>query len=400
MPAPYYLVNRRDFDFLLSAEGQQLLAETAAAGLTPDSHLQLAMRLREQVGAARAAAVLETVTLRQRAAAKFSHAGQMYFERAALEQASAEVVATYRAARYGRLGVRWVADLGCGLGGDALELAAHSHVVGVDLVALRLAMARENLRAYGLDGRFHPLQADLLTLPPLPVEAVFADPARRDERGHRLFSVHDYRPPLGYLDRWRERVANVGVKISPAVDYAELPAAAEVEFISVQGELREGVLWYGDLRTAAARRATLLPGGHTLTAESGAVAVAVTPVQNYLIEPDAAVIRAHLVQQLAAQLGATKIDETIAFLTAPTPPVTPLARTYAVEAAFPFQLKRLRAYLRERQIGHLIIKKRGSPLEVEALRRQLRLQGPGERVLVLTQVGGVATAVIARSYAS
>jgi len=393
-------VNRRDFDFLLSAEGQQLLAETAAAGLTPDSHLQLAMRLREQVGAARAAAILETVTLRQRAAAKFSRAGQMYFERAALEQASAELVATYRAERYGRLGVRWVADLGCGLGGDALGLAAHSHVIGVERLALRLAMARENLRAYGLDGRFHPLQADLLTLPPLPVEAVFADPARRDERGRRLFSVHDYQPPLSYLDGWRRQVANLGVKISPAVDYAELPAAAEVEFISVQGELREGVLWYGDLRTAAARRATLLPGGDSLTDEVDGAAVAVTPIQDYLIEPDAAVIRAHLVQQLAAQLGATKIDETIAFLTAPTPPATPLARTYEVEAAFPFQLKRLRAYLRERQIGRVTIKKRGSPLEIEALRRQLRLQGSGERVLVLTQVGGVATAVIARPYTS
>jgi SAM-dependent methyltransferase len=392
-------VNRSDFEFLLSAAGQQLLAETAAAGLVPDSHLPLAMKLREQVGAARAAAILETVTLRQRAAVKFSRAGQMYFERAALEQASAELVAAYRAERYGRLGVRWVADLGCGLGGDALGLAAHSHVIGVERLALRLAMARENLRAYGLDGRFHPLQADLLTLPPLPVEAVFADPARRDETGRRLASVHDYQPPLSYLDRWRQRVTNLGVKISPAVDYAELPAAAEVEFISVQGELREGVLWFGGLRTAAARRATLLPGGHSLTDEAGEVAVAVTPIQDYLIEPDAAVIRAHLVQQLAAQLGATKIDETIAFLTAPTPPATPLARTYEVEAAFPFQLKRLRAYLRERQIGRVTIKKRGSPLEVEALRRQLRLQGEAERLLVLTQVGGVATAVIARPYA-
>jgi SAM-dependent methyltransferase len=389
-------MNLNDFYFLLTADGQTLLAETAAAGLNADTHLQLAMRLRDQIGAERAAAVLETVALRQRAAAKFSRADQMYFERAALAQASAEVVARHRAGRYAQLGAARVADLGCGIGGDALALASHSEVTGVDWEPLRLAMAQENLRVYGVNGRFHPLQADLSALSPLPVDAVFADPARRDEYGRRLFSVHDYLPPLTYLDQWREQIPHLGVKISPGVNYAELPAEAEVEFISVQGEVREGVLWYGGLRTAVARRATLLPGGDTLTSEEGGVETAVTPVQNYLFEPDGAVIRAHLVQRLAAQIGATKIDADIAYLTAPEPKTTPFARGYIVEDALPFQLKRLRAHLRARGIGRLTIKKRGSPLEIEALRRQLRLQGDEERILFLTQVNGVATAVIGR----
>jgi SAM-dependent methyltransferase len=389
-------MNLSDLHFLLTAEGQTILAETAVVGLTPDNHLQLAMSLRERLGAARAAAVLETVALRQRAAVKFSRANQMYFERAALEQASAEIVAHYRAARYVQMGARRLADLGCGIGGDALAFALHTEfVVGIDIDLLRLAMARENLRAYGLDGRFHPLQADLVTLPPMPLDAIFADPARRDERGRRAFSVHDYQPPLTYLDKWRRVTPHVGVKISPGVDYAELPAEAEVEFISVNGELREGALWYGALRSSAGRRATLLPGGHTLTDEMGGEA-AVTPVKDYLCEPDAAVIRAHLVQPLAAQLGASKIDDNIAYLTSERPTTSPFVRCYQVEEVLPFQLKRLRAHLRARKIGRLIIKKRGSPLEVETLRRQLRLQGDEERFLFLTQVGGVATAVIAR----
>jgi SAM-dependent methyltransferase len=385
-----------DFYFLLTAEGQTLLAETTAVGLNADNHLPLAMRLRDQIGAERAAAVLETVALRQRAAAKFSRAEQMYFERAALEQASAEVVARHRAERYAQMGAARVADLGCGIGGDALALASHSEVTGVEWEPLRLAMAQENARAYGVDGRFHPLQADLLTLSPLPVDAIFADPARRDEYGRRLFSVHDYIPPLSYLDQWRAQIPHLGVKISPGVDYAELPAEAEVEFISVRGEVREGALWYGGLRTGAARRATLLPGGDTLTSNDGDEETAVTPVQNYLYEPDGAVIRAHLVQPLAAQIGATKIDADIAYLTAVTAVPTPFARCYAVEDVLPFQLKRLRAHLRARNIGRLTIKKRGSPLEIEALRRQLRLHGDEERILFLTQVGGVATAVIGR----
>ncbi|MCA9957743.1 MAG: hypothetical protein KC443_01830, partial [Anaerolineales bacterium] len=79
--------------------------------------------------------------------------------------------------------------------------------------------------------------------------------------------------------------------------------------------------------------------------------------------------------------------------TADTCQETPFARCFAVEDVLPFQLKRLRHYLRERGIGQVTIKKRGSALEPEQLRRQLRLQGEGECILFLTFVRG-ETAVI------
>ncbi|NUM47252.1 MAG: hypothetical protein HUU38_21335 [Anaerolineales bacterium] len=54
----------------------------------------------------------------------------------------------------------------------------------------------------------------------------------------------------------------------------------------------------------------------------------------------------------------------------------------------PFNLKKLRAYLRERNIGRVTVKKRGSPLEPESLIRDLKLKGDGEKVLVLTKLQG------------
>ena len=45
----------------------------------------------------------------------------------------------------------------------------------------------------------------------------------------------------------------------------------------------------------------------------------------------------------------------------------------------PFQLKALRAYLRDRDVGALTIKKRGTAVEPEQLRRQLRLTGSRRR---------------------
>lgn len=388
-----------DLAFLLSADGQRWLEDVGQTAVTPQTHLQLATWLRQKLPKTQAQAVLETVVLRQHAAAKFSRAGQMYFVRAALEQASAEAVSLHRARRFARLGCQQIADLGCGIGGDALALAAHAEVTGVEWEPVRLAMAQENVRAYGFGQQFHPLQADLHSLTPLRhMQALFFDPARRDEQGRRFFSLAQYQPPFGLIDAWRAMVPETAVKISPGVDYAELPADAEVEFISLNGEMKEAVLWYGRLQSGVSRRATLLPGNHSLTTDDlPPEPVPISPPQAFLYEPDSAVIRAHLVQALAVRLPAQQIDESIAYLTADTAVPTPFARCFAIEAYFPFQLKQLRHYLRERRVGSVTVKKRGSPIEPEKLQRQLRLSGHKDthRYLFLTHILGEPAVIVA-----
>ena len=381
--------------FLLGPVGTELLDELAPTPITPDNQLQIASRLRQLFQPEQAQAAMEIVLLRQLAAGKFANASQMFFTRAALEQSSSEVISTYRARRFAAAGFDRVADLGCGIGGDALGLAAHGDVIGVDLDLVRLAMARENLGIYGFEHRFLPVQADLLTMRPLPVQAAFFDPARRDQQGRRFFSMRQYQPPMTIIQRWREKIPSTAVKISPGVNYEELPDDAELEFISVNGDVKEGVLWFGQLHSGVSRRATLLPGGDCLTTDE--MAPELVPIgspKNYLYEPDKAVIRAHLVEALAQQLGADKIDEEIAYLTSDSVQDSPFARCFAVEAVFPFQLKQLRHYLRLHNIGRVTIKKRGSPLEPEALRRQLRLRGSQHRIIFLTHVLGEPTVLI------
>jgi len=385
-----------DFHFLMTDTGQQWLQQTAQTTITPANHLQIASHLRKQLSPSKAQAVLETAVLRQRAVTKFSRAAQMYFTRPALEQASSESVSRYRAKRFHEAGIHTIADLGCSIGGDALAMAEKAEVTGVEWDPVRLTMAQENVCVYGNGQQFHPLQADLLSLSPLPVAGLFFDPARRDERGRRFFSVYDYQPPLSFIDGWREGVRETAVKISPGVDYDELPPDAEVEFISVNGDVKEAVLWYGKLQTGVRRRATLLPTGHTLTTADESENIAMTPPQQYLFEPDGAVIRAHLVETLATHINATKIDDDIAYLTAADATDTPFARCFAVEDTFPFQLKRLRHYLHDRNIGEVTIKKRGSPLEPDKLRQQMRLRksDTGKCVVFLTFVKGETAVII------
>jgi SAM-dependent methyltransferase len=331
---------------------------------------------------------LETAILRREAAAKFPQAAKMYFTREALEQASSWPVAEYRASRYRDFD--HVLDLGCSIGGDTLPLSQVTHTTGLDIDSLRLAMAQANARALGLDADF--LQADLNDYPLPSASAAFFDPARRQDH-RRAFSVEDYTPPLSVIERWLPDIPALGVKISPGVDLDEIGGYdCEVEFISVNRELKEAVLWFGPLKTAH-RRATLLPGPYTLIADD-IPPLPLNPPKAYLYEPDPAVLRAGLVTVVGAQLEAAQLDRQIAYLTGDTLVDTPFARAWAVEDWMPFQLKRLRAYLRERNVGHLTVKKRGSPLVPEELICDLRLEGEEEKTLFLTQMEGKPITII------
>lgn len=104
--------------------------------------------------------------------------------------------------------------------------------------------------------------------------------------------------------------------------------------------------------------------------------------------------RAKLVSKLGERLGAAQLDVDIAYLTADAIVKTPFARCWEVEDWFSFGLKRLRAYLRERGVGQVVVKKRGSPLQPEGLIRDLRLRGEEQRVVFLTHLQGKPIVVI------
>jgi hypothetical protein len=326
----------------------------------------------------------------------------MYFTREALEQASGERVARHRARRYLAAGAA-VHDVCCSIGGDALGLAeAGLAVSGIDRDPLRVALAEINAAAYGLAERTTFRVEDALSYEPPQGALLFFDPARRSGPSgnrRRIWRPDDYEPPLSLIDGWLDRAAGFGVKVAPGIDYDALPYDCEVEIVSLAGDVKEACLWFGALRQQR-RTATLLDPhtgySHTLCAVD-APPVPVGQPLRYLYEPDGAVIRAHLVEQLAQQLDAAKIDDEIAFLTGETLVVTPFARAFEVAETLPFNLKRLRARLRELGVGQVVVKKRGSPIDPQVLEQQLRLDktiAPHALTLVLTQVQGQPSVIL------
>ncbi|MGH3648403.1 MAG: THUMP-like domain-containing protein, partial [Micromonosporaceae bacterium] len=280
------------------------------------------------------------------------------------------------------------ADLCCGVGADAIAFArAGLSVYAVDADPGTAEVARANAEALGLTDRITVVHGDATTVELDGFDAVFCDPARRSG-GRRVFDPAAYSPSWEFLAALPRRVPRTVLKLGPGIDHALIPYGVEAEWVSVGGDVVEAALWHGGY-AAAPRRATVLTRGGAAAelTGSGARVGEVGPVRQVLYDPDGAVVRAHLVAELADQLDATLLDPQIAYLTADQARPTPYARAYRVREVLPFSLKRLRTALRERGVGRVTIKKRGSALVPEQLRRDLRLAGDHEATVVLTRIG-------------
>ena len=370
---------------LLSDAGRAAVDEVGRLDLSPPARVTTAARAGAAYGPVLGPLALDQALLRRRALAKHPHGDALWWTGEALEQSSAHEVAAHRAGRFSGP----VLDLCCGVGGDLLPLAtAHGSGVGVDLDEARLLLAAANAEALQVEVALACADVRDLRLP--PSARVFVDPARR-AGGRRVFDPRGYVPPLDEVLAWR--VAELGVKVAPGIPYDDLGTALEVEVVSLRGDVKEAVLWGGAARTGAARTATLLPAGDVLRS-SGAPVPRVAPPGAWLLEPDGAVVRAHLVAEAAELVGGWLLDATIAYVSADAPVPTPFGRWYAVQEVMPFSLKRLRARLRELDAGPLVVKKRGTAVEPEQLRRQLRLTGSREVTVVLTRSAGAQVVLV------
>ncbi|MGI3203199.1 THUMP-like domain-containing protein [Streptomyces sp. GLT-R25] len=381
------------FASLLTDQGRALLDEVRDT--EPAQELAVATRLRREYPVGLVSAALGQARLRQRAVAKFgaADAARMYFTPNGVEQSTRASVAAYRARRFQELGVRSLADLCCGIGGDAIALArAGIRVLAVDRDPLTAAVARANADALGLGELIEVREADVTEVSTAAYDAVFVDPARRGGRG-RVFDPEAYSPPLSWAVRTALEAPLAALKIAPGIPHETVPAEAGAEWISDCGDVKEAVLWFGT-GEAASVRATLLPGPRTLVGR-GLPDPQVRPLGRYLYEPDGAVIRAHLVAEVAEELdGGGLIDETIAYITADSLKASPYATAYEITDQLPFGVKKLKGLLRERGVGVLTVKKRGSAVEPEELRRKVKPQGPNSATVFLTRVKGSPTMLL------
>ncbi|WP_231486724.1 class I SAM-dependent methyltransferase [Candidatus Blastococcus massiliensis] len=393
----------RQLRALTTPEGAAALTRAAAlldagadavAGLT---------RLRAEVGADLAGPAWGIARQRQKARATFgAEADRLLFTADTLEQAGRPELAARRAARLLAGGADSVADLGCAAGTDTIALArAGARVLAVDVDPVARELTAANVEALGLADDVWVLAGDAVELVAAArggevagCSAAVLDPARR-AGGKRLLNPDTWSPPWSTVTALLERVPTSVVKVAPGLDHDRVPDGVEAEWVSVGGSIVEALLW-GPALSTTWRRATVVRDGevHEVTADADPGHAPVGPVRGWLHEPDPALIRSGLVSLVAADLGASLVDPTIAYLSSDAAADSPWVSSYRVDEVLPFNLKKLRGLLRTRGVGRVVVKKRGSPIEPESLARQLRTDARGTATVVVTRVAGAPTVLV------
>jgi hypothetical protein len=401
-----------DYCWLTSAEARPWLELATTA---TQSTVQFTALLRRQLSPARTHLVLEQVELRRRATAKFAAAAEMFFAPRALEQATDQFVAAYKAARFPA--DEPVADLCCGIGGDLLALAARGPVTGVDRDLALALLAAKNVTipqgehetplhhpaAQGRAGGTTPagvIVGDVAAFDVGNFAAWHIDPDRRPQ-GRRTTQVELHEPGPDVIDRLRMLCPQAAVKLAPAAVVPDAWAeVAEQEWISRAGQCRQLVCWFGSLaENPGSRRATIVDRGWPVVRSIVGCADDEVPhavaLGRYIFEPDAAVLAAGLTATLANEHGLEAITPGVAYLTADRPIVDLALARFQIREVLPLDLRRLRDVLRSRNIGTLEIKKRGVECEPEQLRRQLRPAGDASATLIVLPMAGRPIVILA-----
>ncbi len=385
---------------LATPEGAVALSRAAALLADGADAVSALTRLRAEVGTDLAGPAWGIARQRQKARPAFgADAARLLFTGDTLEQAGRPALAARRAVRLLAGGTETVADLGCAAGTDTIALArAGARVVAVDRDPVARELTRLNAAALGLTG-VEVRDADVVDLVAAAAggqvagcDAAVLDPARR-AGGRRLLDPDRWSPPWSTVTALLDRVDTCVVKVAPGLDHDRVPAGIEAEWVSVGGSIVEALLW-GRGVSAAWRRATLVRDDavHEVTGDGDPGPAPVGPVRGWLHEPDPALLRSGLMSLVAD--GATLVDPTIAYLTSDGPAESPWLSSYRVADVLPFNLKKLKAHLRTRGVGRVVVKKRGSPIEPETLARQLRGPGTGSAVVVVTRVAGAPTVLV------
>jgi hypothetical protein len=386
-----------DYLWLTSPEGAAALVELAShANSAGHEDVRVVNRLRKLHTAGRAHLLLEQLELRERAREKFERAGELFFTRKGLEQATDDILAGHKAQRFpaGEL----VADLCCGIGGDTLALAARGPVVAYDADEATAHLARCNLQARGLDPdaiRCQRAEAAMVQ----DVAAWHIDPDRR-ATGQRVIQLADYEPGPEFLRELLAVNPNGAVKIAPAaeVNIADWPTC-EREWLESRGECRQQVLWFGELAHGAgkhtATEVTAGKGRESFSGQPNQPFDYATSVAVYLYEPSPSVLAAQLAGAFAATHKMQAITSGGGYLTADHLVQHALLSAFRVREVMPFDVRKLRAYCREQQVGQLEIKKRGVEIDPARVRKDIIATGENAAVVIIVRLAGSVKAVVA-----
>lgn len=350
-----------------------LLAESPALGVA-----DLVVKLRRsfpEIALPLVALAAETAVARVAAREKLgSWSEHGVFSTAVLEQASRTIIANYRAKHFQGRG--HILEIGTGTGSDTTALArVAGYVTTIESDPTRCEVAKHNLSVQGVTNvtcLCGHAEAVVSKLDLSQVDALFADPARRNRDGARIRRGEDYAPSL----RWLVELEVGGlraIKVGPGL-FFEPPLPGWVrQFIGVGAECLEQTLWFG---SCIKDSSVYLADCETGWSPSGALQPGIaTTLEGFIVEAHGTVNRCQHLHQFYAERDIQLIASGVAYgITTTLPAPTPLLSAFQILESFPYNLKKLKNSLqRLGWTNRTEIKKRNFPGDPEEIRATLHL---------------------------
>ncbi len=294
-------------------------------------------------------------------------------------------------------------DLSCGLGIDALFLAECFKAVDVcEINPDVLSVAKHNFNVLGFNHIKCHLQDGVEFLEKVPdgcYDWIYVDPSRRVP-GKRVFDLAQSSPNITTLESvLLQKAKKVCIKASPLMDLTkckkQFSSITALIVVSVDGECKEVLLildrnahWQTSVTSAVVLDTKHTSTGYRIDERAKISAQKITEIKQYVYDPDPAIVKAGLRDQLAKEFGLHLFNPAINLLTSQEKMDAFPGRIFEVEAVITFNKKLLHRYFRDHQIKEASVMKRNFPFSSDQLRAMFKLKESRKKVICFTTLAG------------
>ena len=327
--------------------------------------------------------------------------------RLSMEQCSSETTARYKQAIAERLGCKVLIDLTGGFGIDFSYMArnmGNAFYIEQQEVLCNIAshnfplMGLQNIKIYNTacEEFWNQYVSDSTTAEKQREKSlIYLDPARRNNKGEKVFSINDCTPDVTLLqDSLLENSAYIMLKLSPMLDIAQarrqLKDISEIHIVSVKGECKELIFvmskdsdrqhyYCVNLETDEAPFTSDI----SATTEQAEIALPSEITEGaFLFEPNASIMKAGVQNAFARRYNLKKLHPMSNLFLGKEPIQNIPARQFIIERMSDFQKGNMKSFMQDIRQANLTI--RNFPSTVEDLKKRLKIKDGGNIYLFAT----------------
>ena len=332
-----------------------------------------------------------------------------------LEQCSSEYTARYKSSL---IKGKTLIDLTGGMGVDTAFLSDNfDKTYYVEMQEELCEIAKHNFQVLNKNIEVVNDNAEHFLTTCDEVDCIYLDPARRDEYGRKMVSLHDCSPDVAELhDILLKKAKRVLVKVSPMLDIEmikkELTGIAEIHVVAVRNECKEILVVLGQQTEDNAQQILSMACGSRLIAidlrenwnftltedeEHNAEWTLADAVGRYLYEPGVACMIAAPFKLLSQKFNIKKLHRNSHLYTSDKLVSDFPGRIFELIEVFPFDKKtkkEITSLLSQQHKLKASIATRNFPLSAEELKKNLGLQDGSDFYIFGTTMKGEKKIVV------